>query len=153
MRKGICIMLIMLLVLSVPGCKPAPEPLTEDEAADLASRFILAMAEADFSEAFSYFDSQMAAAISEEQLAEIWGQLEDQMGTYVRSVEQRQETEPPYQIVIVTMQMGNFYLDTRLVFSAQKQIAGLFFQPSDYLARFYEPPEYADESLDRKSVV
>jgi uncharacterized protein len=147
MRKPICAVLILTLILLLTGCQPAPQPPTEEEAAALASRFILALAEEDYNEAFSQFDTQMAAAISEGQLAEIWTQLQAQAGPYVRSVEQRQELQPPYRIVIVTIQMGSFYLDTRLVYNAQQQIAGLFFQPSDYLARFYEAPPYADETL------
>ena len=147
MRKQLSILLILILVFSAAGCQTAPQPPSEEEAAALASAFILALAEERYEDAFSNFDTQMAAAISQDQLEEIWVQLQVQLGSYIRSAEQRQELQPPYRIVIVTIQMGSYYLDTRLVFTAQKQIAGLFFQQSDYLAQFYEPPAYADETL------
>ncbi len=141
--------LIVLMIVCLTGCSlfQGPDDSGDKEkAAELASGFIADLTEEDYDSAYSLFDDTMRNAISREELEELWDSLVTQVGPFMREVEQRDESQPPYQIVIVTIQMGSIYLDTRVVFNRDFEIAGLFFQPSDYLAQFYEVPDYADET-------
>jgi hypothetical protein len=155
MRKWLVIWLLVSILVTTAGCSlfsPKEEPLT-GELPDLASAFVADLAHERFDQAVTYFDTAMGKAISESQLQEIWGQLQGQLGPFEAEVEQRQETQDAYQVIYVTVRFEKSYLDVKLVFKTNKRIAGLFFAQSDYLSRYYEPPDYADPSLFTEETV
>ena len=72
--------------------------------------------------------------------------LQKQMGT-------RLEYKAPYEIVYVTCAFEQMSIDTRVVFTKDKQISGLFFSPTKKAAPPYQPPDYVKRgSFEEKEV-
>ncbi len=144
MKKMTAFLVVLALLGGLAACGHREEPL-EGDPKELASSFMAELAAEDFEEAHGYFDARLKAALPQEDLEEVWLDLTSQVGPFTEEMEVRLAEEDPHPIVMVTIMMGDTFLDARMVFNQDNRIAGLFFQPSEYLARFYEPPEYADE--------
>jgi hypothetical protein len=151
--------LTVLLVTALSGCakKEPPaslEPL-EGDINDLATAFIATLAEEKFDEATSYFDADMLKALPENKLAELWGQLKEQVGAYQNEISRTQDVTDGYDVIMITTQFEKSPLNIRVVFNADKRIAGLFFQPATAASdNLYEIPAYADlTKLTEKDII
>lgn len=153
-------MFIVIALLS--GCSsptPALQPtqpgeqsaLPADEAGDIfmaAQAFVDQLASGDFAAATSRFDPTMKAAAPEAKLKEIWNQLLGQVGAYQKQLGIHTDTQQGYRRVFVTSQFEQAVIDVLVVFDAQGQISGLFFQPGqapDATPQTYNPPGYVKE--------
>jgi hypothetical protein len=110
------------------------------------TQFVDLMVKEDFAGAVGEFDSTMKGAVSEQKLREIWHDLQDQAGPYKKRLRTRVQILANYELVFVTCQFERTDLDVKVVFSADKQVAGLFFVPSQLEADSFAPPPYAKPS-------
>jgi uncharacterized protein len=136
------------LEVITPSPQPAATPLpsSEDPLISAAQDFIAELQQGDYEAGFARFDDTMKAALPEDKLAELWGQLLDQVGEYQEQVGVRSESQEGYQIIILTTRFAKALLDVRVVFDSQGRIAGLFFAPAQQgEAQPYTPPDYVDE--------
>jgi hypothetical protein len=88
------------------------------------------------------FDGTMAAALPASRLEAIWDGLLAQVGAFRAIAGARVEEVQGYHVVFVTCQFEKATLDAKLVFDAQRRLAGLFFVPSQPKVE-WTPPEYA----------
>ena len=133
------ICLILSLVLLFQGILSA-EPSSEQE--ELAGKFVAQVAAGEFDKAVEPFDKTMKQALPAEKLRQLWEGLTKEYGPWQRAAGTRTEKIQKYTAVYVTCEFQKSKLDTKVVFSSDKKITGLFFVP----AGKYEPPSYANFS-------
>jgi dienelactone hydrolase len=76
------------------------------------------------------FDARMAAALTPDRLAGVWGQIVGQVGEF-RGIEGVRTTdEQGYHVVYVTAAFAQARLDAKVVFDSASKVAGLFFLPA-----------------------
>jgi hypothetical protein len=110
------------------GIEPAPiEALAKD--------LVNAMASGDYKKAVENFDGTMKNALPAEKLQQVWNSLIAQFGPFVEQAGTRREKILLYDVIFVTCKFENAVLDAKVVFDRNKQIAGLFFVPSQGSAK------------------
>jgi len=129
----------------------------DPELSRLATEFIDLLVAEDFAAAAATFDDTMAQALPAADLATAWQQVTGQVGPYKEEIARRQEATSGYDAVVVTAQFERSPLDIRVVFGADRRIAGLFFQPATATgtptAEAWAPPSYAGEVASRDVTV
>jgi len=101
----------------------------------LAKDLVSALAGGDFKKATEDFDGTMKKALPAEKLQQVWNSLIAQSGPFVEQLGTRREKILQYDVIFVTCKFENAVLDTKVVFDGNKQIAGLFFVPSQGSAK------------------
>ncbi len=123
---------VLIAMIGLAGCGGTPAPEEKDSWAELGSQFVQQLADGEYEEAFAQFDDTMKEALPLADLEQTWLAVQAQVGDYVQEVDWARETDDPYEIAIITGEFANAYIDIRVVFNADEQVSGLFFQPSDY---------------------
>ncbi|MAG37265.1 MAG: hypothetical protein CL878_13610 [Dehalococcoidia bacterium] len=95
-----------------------------------AEALVTFMVQGDFVKAAQDFDSTMREAMPAEQLQAIWTGLPAQVGRFEQLVGSRVAQQQGFNIVNVTVQFEQAALDVRVVFSADRKVAGLSFAPT-----------------------
>jgi hypothetical protein len=96
----------------------------------LAKDLVSALSSGNYKEAVKNFDGTMKNALPAEKLQEVWNSLIAQSGPFVEQLGTRREKILQYDVIFVTCKFENAALDAKVVFDRNKQIAGLFFVPS-----------------------
>ena len=113
-------------------------------------RFVELLAKEDFAGAVARFDATMKTAMPEPKLRETWQALQAQAGPFQKQLGARATKVTGYDVVLVTCQFERTALDTKVVFDAKGQVAGLFFVPSHAAAEASGPPPYARTNAFRE---
>ncbi len=122
--------------------------LVESQVISRAEAFVGELDAGRFTNAVARFDRTMAAALPAPKLAATWQAVNRQVGEFKRRHASRTETLPPYQIVLVTCEFTRDWLDTKVVFNPEGEIAGLFFLPARKPGS--QVPPYADTNEFRE---
>lgn len=123
----------------------APAVIADDQPArrpDMAKGLVAAMAACQFDKAVEPFDPTMKRALPADKLKEVWDGLTKRYGPLQRATETTTEKVQQYEVVYVTCEFQHGKLDTKIVFTSEGKVTGLFFIPSGR----YRPPPYADSS-------
>jgi hypothetical protein len=96
----------------------------------LAKDLVGALASGDSKKAVENFDGTMKNALPAEKLQQVWNSLIAQSGPFVEQLGTRKEKILQYDVIFVTCKFERAVLDAKVVFDGNKQIAGLFFVPS-----------------------
>jgi len=100
----------------------------EWENADLrAEQFVMALVNGDYSVAASGFDAAMKRALSVPALKKSWEDTVREAGTFISIAETQLIPHDEYEIYHVVSQHEKSGINTRIVFSADGLVAGLFF--------------------------
>lgn len=76
------------------------------------------------------FNEKMAAAITKEQLAQVWNGVITQAGAYSKVVDEQSTTpQPGITAVVLGLQFEKTIANFMVVFDSQKKIAGLRINP------------------------
>lgn len=124
---------------------PASTSAEFDELIPLATAFVEQLAQGEYTAATTRFDASMQNVLPAAKLEETWEQVLGQVGAYQHQLGTHTDELQGYRRVFVTTQFEKAVLDVLVVFDAQGQIAGLFFQPvqaPDATPQAYNPPEY-----------
>jgi len=115
----------------------------EDHARALAD----AMARKDWSAVTRDFTLTMRVSLTPAQLDSVWASIVAKSGARKSVLETRTDRQGGFDIVFVTCQHEHGRLDVKVVYDADRKVAGLFVVPA------WEPPSYASErSFEEKSV-
>jgi fermentation-respiration switch protein FrsA (DUF1100 family) len=149
-RKEIRVMKIIISILSLVVVVStgfffsyAQEQKVSDSAdlKSLAYEFVEFLTKEDFSRATENFDNTMKTALPVDKLQGIWKSLITQVGSFKKQGSVRTEQSGQYHVVYVTCEFETSALDVKIVFNTAKQIAGLFFVPSQSASE-YKSPSY-----------
>ena len=113
-------------------------------------QFVELLAKEDFAGAVARFDATMKTALPEPKLRETWQALQAQTGPFQKQLGARATKVAGYDVVLITCQFERTALDTKVVFNAKEQVAGLFFVPSQAAANASGPPPYARTNAFRE---
>jgi hypothetical protein len=101
----------------------------------LAKDLVSSLASGDYKKAVENFDGTMKKALPAEKLQQVWNSLIAQSGPFVEQLGTRREKILLYDVIFVTCKFERGVLDAKVVFDGNKQIAGLFFVPSQGTAK------------------
>ena len=144
----------MIPVLILLAAAQAGALASESSSSDLAlggAQFVELMVQGDFAAAYAQFDPTMKSVLPEEKLRSIWQALQEQAGPFRARLQTRVEKQRGYGVVFVTCQFERTTLDAKVVFDAERRIAGLFFVPSRPAASSFPPPPYARADAYREN--
>jgi uncharacterized protein len=137
--------LLAALWLGATERSATPEAVARAVAADLAA--------GRFAAVTARFAPQVASALPEERLKEVWTSLPAQVGTFGGAGEPRVETVGAVSVVTVPMRFDRVPLDMRVSVDADGTIVGLFFAPAQVPASPWSAPPYASPSAFREEEV
>lgn len=127
-------LLAALVVLSshiaVHSQAGTPSAADSDDIVSRAKSMVDALAAGDDVSAGQDFDAAMQSALPPDKLKAAWAQLIAQAGAYKQQIGTRTAKFQQYDIVFVAVAFEQANIDVRVVFSTDKKIAGLFFQPA-----------------------
>ena len=119
-----------------PAKKASQESGTETTSIEtLAKDLVSSLVSGDYKKAVENFDGTMKEALPAEKLQQVWSSLIAQSGPFVEQLGARKEKILQYDVIFVTCKFENAVLDAKVVFDHKKQIAGLFFVPSERAAK------------------
>ena len=78
------------------------------------------------------FNEKMAAAITKEQVAQVWAAVEQQAGAFQKVIDEQIMTPAPapgITVAVLGLQFDNAVANFTVAFDAQKKIAGLSIRP------------------------
>ena len=107
---------------------------------EIAKTFVNLLNEGEFEKAHELFNKDVAEAFPVDKLNATWNDLIDHYGVCTGIVNISSTEEKGYEIVCVTCNVSNAFLEARIVFDNDEKIADLNFRP----IYPYQPPEYAD---------
>lgn len=146
----------VLLLLLVPhiGYTQEQKNLLSPDLTLLAKEFVSLLVKGNYLTAVEKCDSTVQDQMPPDKLQQIWQSLQAQVGQFRSQAGTRKEKYGNYDIVFVTCEFEKSTLDVKLVFNEARQIAGIFFLPSQPMAE-YNPPSYvkADSFREKKVVV
>lgn len=103
----------------------------DDQYVKNASQFITLLAEDEYQEAVEYFDPDMRASLSSEQLGELWKGVQKQFGDYEEQLTTTSQVKEDLNIVFVTCEFSKKKIDMQIAFRNDLKIAGLWIVPTD----------------------
>lgn len=115
---------------STPSPSPVSSPsMPSQDMKNEAVAFVDLLAKGDFAKAHSEFDATMSAAMSEQMLATVWGQLESSGGKYQGHDAPRLEVFRGFTIVYVPSRWERARLDLKVVYDKAGKVTGLWVVP------------------------
>jgi uncharacterized protein len=142
-RVAACLFLSVFAGSAV-AAEEKPSPL-----AAAATAMVDALAKGDYAAAGKDFDAVMQKALPADKREATWKAVLEQVGPFQKRTGVRVEKSGKYDVVFVTCRFEKMPLDVKVVFSADKQITGLFFLPAKGAFDF-QPPPYARPELYRE---
>lgn len=152
MRKIISLVLVVLLItttiFSFTSCakeetfENSKEENTKENQSnnnenieDIAKSFIKNLTNNEYEKAYNdyNFDEKMKNAVNPQVLEQIMGQLQNSVGNFIDIVEVSSNTSSQYQIISVTCEFEEEFMNLNVVFNQENQIAGFnFSKPQGY---------------------
>jgi dienelactone hydrolase len=139
-----------LLLGALAASAVAEDKLPEQTAT--ATALVDALAKGDFIAAGKDFDDTMRKAMPADRCKETWEAVVKQVGAFQKRTGTRVEKAGKYDVVFVTCKFEKLDLDVKVVFNADKQVAGLSFREAKS-AYAFKPPPYARPDSYRESEV
>lgn len=106
----------------------------------IAKLLVQQMSEGKHESAIKPFDKVMQQGLPASKLKQVWDGLTKVHGRFKIATKTRVKTSGKYQIVFVLTEFERGSLETKVVFSGDNQIVGLFFVPAGQ----YKSPSYVD---------
>jgi dienelactone hydrolase len=142
-------------IVFAAGAVLAAEPPAEDKLKEqkaLTKELVEAFAKEDFAAVRKDFDDTMKKVLPADKLETTWKQIVRGAGPFKKITGYRTETAGKLDYVYAICQFEKTELEVKTVFTADKQITGLFFQESKKNYEF-KPPTYAKQDSFRETDV
>lgn len=141
LSAGIC---LLLAACNATGATaPANNQVTRQ-----AEAFVDDLQAGRLTNAVGRFDKTMSAALPPAKLAATWQAVTRQAGDFRQRRGTRTEALPPYQVVLVTCEFARDWLDAKVVFNPEGEIAGLFFlparKPDELIPPYAKPNQFSE---------
>jgi len=132
MKTKFFIAAAVVLLLFFAGCsksdnEPGISSIDWNDTDHRAEQFVTALVNGDYSIAKEGFDANMEKALGKNGLKRAWESTVKAAGTFVSIMGTKTEPNDDYEIYIVTSRHQNKGIASRVVFSKDGLIAGLFF--------------------------
>lgn len=127
LRKASVTMLVLTILLGtlVGGAAAQPDPAIAE-----TRKVLDLLREGKSDDVAAQFNEKMAAALSKEQLAQVWAAVGQQTGAFKEVIDDQVLTpEPGITAVVLGLQFEKVVANFMVAFDAQKKIAGLTIRP------------------------
>lgn len=115
------------------GTEPAEEQTKgeneddmKDEAIVVAERFIDQLSDGQYEEATENFDATMAEQLRAEELQEIWGSLEEQLGHFIAFEYKETEEVDDYEVILIKGVFNDSDITFQVTVNEDMEIAGFY---------------------------
>jgi len=157
MKRKNQILIITCLIIGVSifsGCVEQETSPPEKDIEEISRDATIYLSNGNYTDVYNLFNSEMKAALSVQQLEEVWDGVIGQYGEFKGIVDTRTENDSDYDLVFVTCNFSSQgYFDIKFVFDSKKQIWGLWFVETDRSDE-YKTPSYANTDLfDEEEVI
>jgi hypothetical protein len=126
-RRAVIRFVLVMMLGTAAGIAAQPDPAIAD------AKRILDLVRGGKGDALAAeFNEKMAAAITKEQVAQVWAAVEQQAGAFQKVIDEQLMTPPPapgITVVVLSLQFDNAVANFTVAFDAQKKIAGLSIRP------------------------
>ena len=126
-RRAVIWLVVVTMMGTAAGIAAQPDPAIAE------AKRILDLVRAGKGEALAAeFNEKMAAAISKEQVAQVWAAVEQQAGAFQKVIDEQIMTPAPapgITVAVLGLQFDNAVANFTVAFDAQKKIAGLSIRP------------------------
>ncbi|MCF3943753.1 DUF3887 domain-containing protein [Oceanobacillus alkalisoli] len=99
---------------------------TTDETVAVAEEFIVQLSEGQYAEATENFDDTMAEQIGAEELQELWGSLEEQLGEFIASEYDQTESGDGYEVILIKGVFNDADATFQVTINENMEIAGFY---------------------------
>jgi fermentation-respiration switch protein FrsA (DUF1100 family) len=144
---------IIILTASLICYAQQKETLPKNNTQEEAKQFVQLLVKGDFSGAAKNFDVTMRGALPPAKLQDGWESLNTYAGSFKRQIGVRTEKFQQYDIAFVTCEFERATLDAKVVFDSVRQIAGLFFIPSQSSPKLEAPASSTKDTLREREVL
>ncbi|MCL2718326.1 MAG: DUF3887 domain-containing protein [Lachnospiraceae bacterium] len=134
LKKLIATTLTFLLLFILAGCsteEPGISTINWDNHNERAGQFVMALENGDYTIAAENFSADMNRALGIRGLKKAWEDINKPAGEFITITGTEIEEHEEYDIYIVTSQHENKDIKSRIVFSEDGLIAGLFISIAD----------------------
>jgi len=138
-------MRLATVLLIVAAQIPLAAQTAPGEVTTAGRQLVELLAKEDFVGAVARFDATMKTERPEPKLRELWQAQQAKCGPFQKQLGVRATKVAGYDVALVTCRFERTVLDTKVVFDAKGQVAGLFFVTSDA-----GPPPYARTNAFRE---
>lgn len=104
------------------------ESQADEEVIGLAESFIEDLSQGEYSQAAEKFDTTMSEQVGENELEELWGSLEEQLGGFIDYEYHRTETVDGYQVVMINGVFNDADATFQVTVDENHEIAGFYIQ-------------------------
>jgi len=123
-----------------------------DNYAEKAKKLIGHLEAREYDPLLAEFDSQMAKAMDKIKLTAAWEQLVSHTGKLTRQVSSTREVKGHYQMISTLCEFEKAFLNIKMTFNKDGQLAGLFFAPAEQPGVASVPPyvqadRFAEENV------
>ncbi|WP_202709662.1 DUF3887 domain-containing protein [Sporosalibacterium faouarense] len=157
--KQISIILILVLILGLTACTNSNDTNNEDNSGDstdnqnksieeIAVSFVKDLINGEYDTAYNdyEFDSKMKEAVNPSSLQAAIDQLKGSLGDFVKIVDKTQTSQDGYEIISVTCEFENDYMNLNVVFDQDSKIVGFnFSNVEDFSKTAEEMPDNIEE--------
>lgn len=129
-------LLALFFCLVLAACTASDEPEADrenggpvegaEEIIALTEEFISALAKGEFETATQHFDETMKKELPPEKLAQLWADLESQLGPFAEQRYDRTEEQGGYRLVLMDGSFEQADVVFQVTFDGQNRIAGFF---------------------------
>lgn len=99
---------------------------TRDEAVVVAEEFIDQLSDGQYEEATENFDKTMAEQVGEEELQEIWGSLEEQLGDFIAFEYEETEEVENHEVILIKGVFNDADITFQVTVNENMEIAGFY---------------------------
>lgn len=129
--------ILFTCVLFTAICTADIDPVVAESNEDITKiqltlKLIEQMNTGQFDTVVKLFDAKMAKALSADELAAGWQQINSLAGKFEKVLDTSQKVSEENTTVYAASQFGHSVFDVKVTFNQENQIIGLFFSPSKY---------------------
>ena len=146
MKKAFGLTVILMLLVSFCFAQDI-DPDSEKSVKAASIALINAMKTGEYETATADFDETMKRVSGADKLAELWGQLQLQNGSFKRYSHTRLERYDKYINAFVTCVFENEMIDMKLVFDPDLKIAGMWIVPTWSVPRYVRKTKFSEEQI------
>lgn len=157
--KLICIIIMLVLIVTITACvnnkkndSGIGENSTDDQEKNIAIAFVKDLTNEKYDAAYNNydFDKEMKKVAKPSSLKQIMEQLKSSQGNFVKIVDTSKSRHGNYDIVAVTCEFENDYMNINVVFDKDQKIAGLNLTNPKGLSKI---PENKPSNIEEQEVV
>ncbi|NIM06476.1 MAG: DUF3887 domain-containing protein [Armatimonadetes bacterium] len=128
-KRFFVLAMLLAVCVALASCGQSEQASDPGELTEPAKRFVMLLAEEDFTGAVESFDATMREVLPAANLKQAWSTLVTELGAFENLAGARTEKEQGFEVVYVTCEFERGSADIKVAFDGAQRISGLWFVP------------------------